>query len=181
MTLDCLLEAILFHRGEPITLKKLAQILKKEEAEIKEALKTLEEKLESRGLKLISHDEKVMLGTDPGASHVISELSREELERELGKAGLETLSVVLYKGPISKKEIDYIRGVNSSYILRNLLIRGLVEKADEVKSRGTFYKPTIELLSFMNLKKIEDLPEYGKVKEELKELELGSQTQEKDE
>lgn len=178
MTLDNHIEALLFFKGEPVAIKKIASLLKKEESEIEEAIKELEKKLEGRGLTLVYHDRKVMLGTNSKLSGFITELSKDELEKELGKAGLETLSVILYKGPISKKEIDYIRGVNSSYILRNLLIRGLVERDDEIKKRGNFYKPTIELLTFLNLNKIEDLPEYEKSREELESLKSEEQSEE---
>ena len=177
MTIDKKIEALLFFKGEPVAIKKIASLLKIEEAETEEALKELETKLEGRGLTLVYHDKKVMLGTAPELSDFISELSKDDLEKDLGKAGVETLSIILYKGPVSKKEIDYIRGVNSSYILRNLLIRGLVERANEVKQRGNFYKATIELLAFLNLKKIEDLPEYEKSREELASLQT-EQTEE---
>lgn len=172
MTLDNQIEAILFHKAEPVTLKKLALILEKDESEISEALKKLQEKLQDRGLSVVVSGDKVMLGTNPNLSDLISKITKEEVEGEIGKAGLETLSIILYKGPISKKEIDYIRGVNSSYILRNLLIKGLVEKIDMKNERNTFYGSTIDLLSFMGLRSVEDLPEYKKMKDEMENLKL---------
>jgi len=171
MTLDAKIEAILFHRGEPVSIKKLSEILGLSEDAVKEAMKDLRIKLEGRGLSLVEHAEKVMLGTNPVLSELIAEINKEELNRELGKAGLETLSIILYKGPINKKEIDYIRGVNSSYIIRNLLIRGLVEKT-EGRGRGNSYQPTMELLAFMNLKKIEDLPEFESTKKEMEDMNI---------
>ena len=70
-----------------------------------------------------------MLGTAPQMSATVETLTKEELMKDLGKAGLETISIILYKGPISRAEIDYIRGVQSNFILRNLLVRGLIEKS----------------------------------------------------
>jgi chromosome segregation and condensation protein ScpB len=76
------------------------------------------------------------LGTVPEASELIEKIIKDELTRELGKSSLETLTIILYKSPIAKPEIDYIRGVNSNYILRNLLVRGLVEKISNPKDQN---------------------------------------------
>src|SRR3990167_4011959 len=102
MSIDAKLEAVLFFKAEPLSIKKLAQILKSDETEVKTAIETLKGKLQGRGGTLIEKDDEVMLGTAPDASGIIDELSREELSRDLGKAGLETLSIVLYRGPITR-------------------------------------------------------------------------------
>ncbi len=168
MELDAQLEAILFWKAEAISVKKLATILEKDEAAIKEGLKTLEGKLAGRGLSLIYWEDEVVLATAKEMSATIEKLTKEELVRDLGKAGLETISIVLYQGPISRAEIDYIRGVNSNFILRNLLIRGLVEKVPNPKDQRSFlYKPTFELLSYLGTDKIEALPEYAKVRADI--------------
>jgi len=162
------LEALLFWKAEPVSFKKLASLLKVDEPTITTALNQLEETLKGRGLSLVRNDEEVMLGTAKELSSLIEELTKEELSRDLGKAGLETLSIVLYQGPISRADIDYIRGVNSQFILRNLLIRGLVERVDNPKDARSFlYKPTLELLSHLGVTKISELPEYEQVKSDI--------------
>lgn len=162
------IEAILFWKGEPISIKKLAQILEKTEDEIKAALDTLEQDILSRGIVLVRKDDEVTLGTSKENSELIEKLTKEELIRDLGKAGLETLSIIIYQGPISRAEIDYIRGVQSNFILRNLMIRGLVEKVTNPKDQRSFlYKPTFELLSFMGISKIEDMPSYAEARTEI--------------
>jgi segregation and condensation protein B len=167
LNLDSQIEAVLFWKGEPQSIKKLAANLGRKEDEIKTALEVLKEKIKDRGVELILKDDEVMLGTASKLSHIIERLTKEELVRDLGKAGLETISIIAYKGPISRAEIDYIRGVQSNFILRNLQIRGLVEKiVNEKDHRSFLYKPTFELLSFLGVSKIEDLPEYEKVKAE---------------
>lgn len=172
MELDSYIEAILFFKGEAVSIKKLSEILGKSAPEIKDGLKVLEEKLKNRGVRLLTIGDEVALGTAGKADELIEKLTKEELSRDIGKAGLETLSIVIYRGPISRKEIDYIRGVNSTFILRNLLIRGLVEKVQAEKDQRSFlYKPTLELLSHLGIEKIEDLPEYTRVKEEIKKFE----------
>ena len=167
ISLDNQIEAVLFWKGEPQSIKKLAASLGKKEEEIKASLEILKEKIKDRGVELIFKDDEVMLGTASKLSHIIERLTKEELVRDLGKAGLETISIIAYKGPISRAEIDYIRGVQSTFILRNLQIRGLVERiVNEKDHRSFLYRPTFDLLAFLGVSKIEDLPEYEKVKAE---------------
>jgi segregation and condensation protein B len=176
MKLDEKIEAILFYRGEPVLIKKLSTIFKKEEGEIKQSLSLLDKRL-TGGLRLILGETEVMLGTAPELSSLITDLIKEELDRDLGKASLETLSIILYKGPVSKKEIDYLRGVNSGFILRNLSMRGLVERFEKSGSRSAFYRPALELLSFLGIKRIEELPEYKEVKGKIETLKEAEKTQ----
>ncbi|HTK33469.1 MAG TPA: SMC-Scp complex subunit ScpB [Candidatus Paceibacterota bacterium] len=162
------LEAILFWKAEPVTFKKLAQLLEVTEEQIKAGLIELEKNLQGRGISLVQTDTEVMLGTAKELSPLIEKLTKEELTRDLGKAGLETLSIILYQGPISRADIDYIRGVNSQFIIRNLLIRGLVERVDNPKDARSFlYKTTLDLLAHLGISKIEELPEYEKVRADI--------------
>lgn len=173
LPLSAQLEALLFWKGEPVTHKRAAEILKASNPgltpkALDEAIAELAAALAARGggLTLVQTGDELMLGTAPAAAPLIEQLTREELTRDLGKAGLETLSIVLYKGPISRREIDNIRGVNSTFILRNLLIRGLVEKVNGAGDQRTFlYQPTMQLIAFMGLTKPEELPEYAAMRE----------------
>ncbi len=155
------IEAILFYQAEPMKVSRLATLLKRSEPEVLEAIKILEDKLASTGLRLLTNGAEVTLGTSPDASALIEAITKEELSKDLSKASLETLAIVLYKGPLTRAEIDYIRGVNSTFILRNLLIRGLVEKVDNPNDQRSFlYKPTFQLLEHMGVTKTEELPAY---------------------
>jgi len=168
LTLDAQIEAILFYSEEPISKMKLVEILEKDLEEIEEALKILRIHLEERGIILISNDDKFTLGTSPDVSGIIELIQKEEINKDLGKASLETLSIVLYKGPITRVKIDYIRGVNSNFILRNLYIRGLIEKIENPDdSRSYLYKASIDLLLFLGVSKIEDIPEYDEIKDKI--------------
>ncbi len=172
MTLDAKIESLLFWKGEPMTVEKLADILKKTPEEIGVALDELETKLAGRGVKLVRRENEVLLGSASEMGPTIEALAKEELMRDLGKAGLETLSIVLYRGPVTRRDIDYIRGVNSQFILRNLLVRGLVEKVQNPDDQRTFlYKPTFELLTHMGLGSIGELPEYKGIAAEIEEHE----------
>ncbi len=172
MPLDTQIESLLFWKGEPMKIKKLAEILSKSEEEIKVGLQDLEQKIAGRGVQLIRNDDEVMLGTSADMGPIIEGLIKEDLVRDLGKAGLETLSIVLYRGPIARRDIDYIRGVNSNFILRNLLVRGLVEKVQHPEDQRAFlYKPTFQLLSHLGISTIEELPEYIVVRKEITHVE----------
>lgn len=162
------IEAILFWKAEPVSIKKLAQLVSIEPSEIKTGLAVLEQSLKGRGITLVQTEEEVMLGTAKEFAPLIEQLTKDELTRDLGKAGLETLSIILYRGPISRANVDYIRGVNSQFIVRSLLIRGLVERVDNPgDSRSFLYKPTLNLLAHLGVSKIEDLPEYEQVRNEI--------------
>ncbi len=161
MPLDAQIESILFWKGEPVKLKKLAEILNVSIEEIEKGLSDLKIKLEGRGVSLVRLEDEVSLGTASEVSELIAKLTKEELIRDLGKAGLETLTIILYKGPVKRSEIDYIRGVNSQFILRNLLVRGLIERVVNPDDERTFlYKPTFDLLSHLGITDIKDLPEH---------------------
>ncbi len=176
MTLEAQIEAVLFWRAEPVAIKKLAQTLDRPEDEIKQTLNELELKLRDRGVRLIFKDDEAMLGTAPEAADLIKQLTTEEFSRDLGKASLETLTIVLYKGPLTRAEIDYIRGVNSSFILRHLSIRGLVERIPNPKDARSFlYRPTFDLFQHLGLSKIEELPEYGELISQLENLDVKSE------
>ncbi|HZS42884.1 MAG TPA: SMC-Scp complex subunit ScpB [Candidatus Paceibacterota bacterium] len=179
MNLENKIEAILFWKGEPLSIKRLADILKKDPAEIEAALTTLERRLETGGLVLMRKEDEVMLGTAPALSKMIEDLAKEELTKDLGRAGLETLSVILYKGPITRREIDFIRGVNSTFILRHLLIRGLVEKITNPKDERSFlYKPTFELLSYLGASRLESIPNYQEVLTQLNDFQKAEEKSE---
>ncbi len=168
MNTSAKIESLLFFKGEPITIKKIGQILKLDEGEIIEALNELRSRLVGTGLEIIEIDGEVNLGTNKEASPFLEELRKDELTKDLSKASLETMSIILYKNGITRSEIDYIRGVNSNFILRNLLIRGLIKKdVDPKDARRSIYIPTLETLQFMGITKIEDLPRYQEVRDEL--------------
>ena len=177
LELDAKIEAVLFWRAEPVSTKKLADIFKVSESEIRDSLKILETKLFGRGTILVFKDDDVMLGSNPSVSALIEQLTKEELNKDIGKAGLETLSIILYYGPIARRDIDYIRGVNSSFIIRNLLVRGLIERVTNKEDQRSFlYKPTFDLMSYLGLGKLEDLPEYSTVRTELESFKKTAET-----
>lgn len=182
MNLDAQIEAVLFWKAEPVSVKKLASILGKNEDEIRAAIAVLKTALQNRGLTLIELENEVTLGTSKDISALIEKLTKEELVKDLGKAGLETLSIILYQGPVTRAEIDYIRGVNSQFILRNLLVRGLVDKVENPKDRRAFlYKSSFDLLSHLGVSNIADLPDYESVRRNIEAFKASAEEADKKE
>ncbi len=155
------LEAYLFIKGEAQLKKDVESVLHVTSEELQELLGTLKEKYTNSGLALVETEIECALVTSESVSEFIEEIEKGERGGELSKASLETLAIILYKNGATRSEIDYIRGVNSSFILRNLYLRGLVTKSEQdKKSRGATYVPTTDLVRFLGITDIQELPGY---------------------
>jgi segregation and condensation protein B len=160
LALEARIEALLFFKGEAVSISYLAELLEEDQEAVLEALARLQAALADRGVVLLRNADEVLLGTAPALGPLIEKAIKEELSRDIGKAGLETLAIVLYKGPVTRADIDHIRGVNSTFILRNLLIRGLVEKFPNPHDQRSFlYRPTFDLLQHLGVASTDELPE----------------------
>lgn len=168
ITLDQKLEAILFYKGEEVSFNFLVKILAVKKNKIIDAADVLQKRLQGSAIGVLQNEEKLLLITKKDFSSIISQIKGEENLGELSGSALETLSIILYKGPVSKSEIDQIRGVNSSHILRNLLVRGLVERKNI--SGKTVYIETFDLMRFLGVEDKKDLPGYNKVVDKLNEI-----------
>ena len=149
-------------------ISALCKTLDVKKEEIVSALDELSKIYEGRGLALIQYDDAVSFITSPELSETVQKVAKEEYEGDLGRASLETLAIVAYKGPVSRKEIDYIRGVNSQYSLRLLLLRGLIErKSKALDERVSLYTITLDAMLYLGLKNMSELPEYDNIKRQL--------------
>lgn len=175
------LEAFLFIYGEPVEVKKLAKVFGVKESEIEAGLTQFNEALknEDRGLTLIWDKNRVQLATKPEFSKLLEDITKEEFTGDLTPAGLETLSIVAYAGPVSRADLEYIRGVNSSFILRSLLMRGLVEREPDPKRPNAFvYSASLDILKKLGLSQAADLPDFQKYSNLVKRLYQETKTQE---
>ena len=157
------IESILFSIGEPISIEKLARTIERDKDSVKNIIEELEKdyKNESRGLEIIKKGEEIQLVSSPENSNYVEKIIKDELQEDLTPASLEALAIIAYKGPVTRAEIEEIRGVNSSFILRNLLIRGLVERRGHPEdARAYIYEISFDFLRKLGLKSIEELPEY---------------------
>ncbi|MBI4079826.1 SMC-Scp complex subunit ScpB [Candidatus Kaiserbacteria bacterium] len=168
-------EAFLFAEGGELTRKKLTSLLQCKETELKAALQTLADRLANRGIGLIETDTTVSLAVSREMSPLVQEALKRELDRDIGDAGLEVLAIVLYMGPSTRARVDYIRGVNSSSTLRNLLARGLLERAENPEdAREYLYRPTVELLAHLGVENVNQLPDRATILGELATFEQKS-------
>ncbi len=161
------IEGLLFIAGEPMALTELMKILDTKEEEIREAINYLKDGYgaNQRGLTLVENENNYQLTTHPDVSETIAKYIKEILKEDLSPASLETLAIIAYKGPLNRADIDNIRGVNSSFILRSLLIRGLINRElDPHRGNAYSYRASFDLIHKLGLEKLEDLPDYEKYK-----------------
>lgn len=165
MPLKSIIETILFVHAESIGLEKLSEISKHSPEEVMAAIAELEQEYADRGLAIIRNQDTFQVASNPANAQYLEELVKSDFPEELSRSALETLAVVAYRGPLTRVEIDFLRGVNSSFTLRNLLMRGLVERTDNPKdSRSFIYRVTTDFLKHLGVTKIEDLPRFEEYK-----------------
>lgn len=173
------IESILFYKNEPVSLSDLSTWLEAQETEVLEGLQTLSRALEGRGIVLLENRGEYSLVTSPASSGLIEKVVKEELSKDLSNASLETLAVILYKSPVTRKEIEYIRGVNVSFSLRNLLLRGLIEKvSSKLDERIYLYTPSIDALKYLGITRVEDLPGYNEIVREINSRSVTNESEE---
>ncbi len=164
MELKNLLESLFFVASRPLTLKELASFSKKDVKEVEKVVSdlALEYSKENRGLRIIENNKKYQMASAPDNAKLIQEFLQTEISGELTPASLETLTIIAYRGPIRKSELEKIRGINCSLILRNLLIKGLIEEKDCTDEDDSEYSSSLEFIKFLGINSLKDLPDYDK-------------------
>jgi segregation and condensation protein B len=182
--LKSIIESILFVSGEPMKLLKLAKVADATEAEVEEVIAKLDDDYANgRGLRIIRIKDTIQLVSNPDNAEFVAELVKSEIQENLSQASLEVLSIVAYRGPITRAEIEAIRGVNCSFTLRALLIRGLIERTENIKdNRRYLYSISFDFLKKLGLESVEKLPDWetlNKKEDEIKNETLGKKPEEK--
>jgi len=164
--LNSKIESILFIAARPMNVKKLSEICEVSKDEVLRALDELAGfyNKDARGIRLLRNGNDVQLTTAPESAKLVQDFIKDETTGEMTKPSLEALTVIAYRGPISKAELEQIRGVNCSLILRNLMMRGLVEMNGEPGEPQTTYRVTMDFLRFLGVAGVEDLPDYEKLR-----------------
>ena len=171
LTVPAQIEALLLYKGGTVRVKEIAHTLDIPLNDVESGLSDLSNQLVGRGVSLVREGDRVALATAGGAHALIESMRRDELDGPVGKAGLETLAIIVYRGPVSRADIEYIRGVNATAILRSLLIRGLIERVDNPEDKRSFlYRATAELPAYLGVDTLSDLAEYATLKGELASL-----------
>lgn len=156
-----IVEGLLFVAPEPVTINHLAAAVEGEAKQVEAALAQLQESYRHRGIRLQQQGQKVQLVSAPELTDYIERFLGLSISGKLSTAALETLAIVAYRQPVTRPEIEAIRGVNSDGVLRTLLSKGLVEEVGRLDTVGhpTLFGVTFEFLRYFGLEKMEDLPE----------------------
>jgi segregation and condensation protein B len=163
--------AVLFYKNDEVSVPELSKLLDVDRADIRRALEHIEQSLEDVGLVLIVNNDKYSLATAPELSDLVERMTKEDLNKDLSPASLETLSIIAYKGLVTKKEIEYIRGVNSSFSIRALLMRGLIERESSMLDERIFlYKPSTDVLRHLGITSLSSLPEWKSIQAEIHKI-----------
>ncbi|QQS61452.1 MAG: SMC-Scp complex subunit ScpB [Candidatus Moraniibacteriota bacterium] len=163
------LESILFISGDPISKKKLMKLIDVTQEDLEEILENLEMRCSraESGLSLIEKDDTLVLVTKAKNAPLVEKLMKKDVETPLSSSLLEVLSIVAYRAPVSRQEIEYIRGANCTFALRNLLVRGLIQKVDHPQNnRVFFYGPTSLFLESVGLTSLKQLPDYEELQKD---------------
>ncbi len=168
VNLTALLESVLFVASGPVSISRLARALETTPAVVTNLLQSLETEYRSRGLRLQWSGNDVQLTTAPESSDVIERFLGLELTTRLSQAALEVLAIVAYMQPITRPQIDQIRGVNSDGSLRTLLSKGLIEEIGRMETPGRpiLYGSTPEFLQYFGLTTVAELPELAETGDE---------------
>lgn len=171
MSPDILIEGLLFYRAAPLTKQAIKKTLDLDDAQLAAAIGTLKNRLQGGALCIIETTTEIQLATTAELAPFIDNLRKSDIKNDIGKAGAETLAIILYRAPISRAEIDRIRGVNSSFILRNLMVRGLIERTPAETGGGYVFTITPALLAQLGVTTTHELTDFAHVMNALEQFE----------
>ncbi|MFA5069972.1 MAG: SMC-Scp complex subunit ScpB [Patescibacteria group bacterium] len=165
MSLKTKIESLLFVSLRPLSSTKIAELLAAEKGEVETALEDLKTEMNGseRGITLMQLGTKYQLSTSPDNSKIVRQYLKDEQTGELTRPALETLTIIAYRGPITKADLDVIRGVNCALILRNLMIKGLIEAIEDKAKMTHYYQVTFDFLKFLGLAEAKELPDFEKL------------------
>jgi len=164
-SLKAKIESILFISNRPLIVKKLTDMTNSDSEKVKVAIKELmdEYNQNDKGIQIAKIGSKVQMITHQDNSKLVKDFIKDEITGDLTRPQLEALTIIAYRGPITKAELEQIRGVNCSLILRNLMIRGLIDEKHDKQKMTITYNITFDFLKFLGLNQQSDLPDYEKL------------------
>lgn len=160
LSIHAQIEALLFVAPGAVTPQAIATVLNRSLREVEAALEELENSYRQRGLRLQWHQGRVQLTSAPELGLLIEQFLGLEATSHLSRAALEALAIIAYQQPVTRPEIDSIRGVNSDGVLKSLLSKGLVQEAGRAEriGRPILYVTTADFLSYFGLNSLTELP-----------------------
>ncbi len=162
MALASKIESLLFLSTKPLTVKKLAQLTGGTADDVASAIRLLmaDYNTDERGMRIIENGNEYQMTTAPEHAGLVASFVEEDLHGELTRPQLETLTVIAYRGPITKSALEQVRGVHCGLILRNLLMRGLVQTEEDAAKLQAVYTVTMDFLRTLGITSVKELPEY---------------------
>ncbi len=160
MDTKAIIESILFIADEPVEIDRLAEVIGLDRETINAAVEELAKEYSERGLRLQRSGGKVQMVSAPEAAPYVEKFLELKPSRKLSQAALETLAIIAYLQPVTRAQIEAIRGVNSDGVIRSLLSKGLIEEVGHLDSPGkpALYGTTFQFLQYFGLERLEDLP-----------------------
>lgn len=175
--LPSIIEGIMFVAGNGVEIDEIAEKLQIDKQEVLDAIEELKQKYnETSGIQIITYKNKIQFCTNPDIADPISIVLNPIKERALTKTALETVAIIAYQQPITRLEIENIRGVGSDYAIQLLLSHNLIEVVGrkDVVGKPLLFGTTDEFLKRFELKSLEDLPKYEDLLEQIKVLNQGT-------
>jgi len=165
MDIKSIIESILLVSEKPVKVKELAAVLELKSEEVVKSVKDLIEDYKEKGIRITRKDNELFYTTAPENAKYISKYLNEELRSDLSQVALEVLAIVVYKQPITRVEVEEIRGINSDYLVRNLHIRGLIKEVGRKEAIGKpiLYGTTLEFLNHFGLQDESQIPELQNI------------------
>ncbi len=165
MSIKIKIESLLFIATRPLSVNKITEAVNGKKDEVKIFLKELLEEYNQskKGINIIKNGSNYQMVSNSENSDMIANFLKEEVTGELTPASLETLTVIAYRGPITKSELEMIRGVNCSVIIRNLSMRGFVDEIDDKKDLVQKYKISIDFMKHLGINEKKELPNFEKL------------------
>lgn len=169
MNIKSKIESILFVAAKPMSVRQIAALIdEKDIKSVESALIELSQEYKNleKGIMIVHNESRYQMVSAAENSDLVKKLVKDEITGELSRPSLETLTIIAYRGPIAKIELDRIRGVNCALILKNLILRGLIEAKVEAETGEAIYCVTLDFLRFLGVASVEDLPDYERLRKD---------------
>lgn len=177
--LENIIESVLFVSGDPVDINEMAALLDVKPKEIKDAVSKLKEKyMEPSGITLLEFNNKLQFSSSSAYGNEVALVLNPIRQRNLSKATLETVAIIAYKQPITRLEIEEIRGVSSDYAISILMEHNLIAIVGRKDAVGkpTLFGTTDEFLKRFNIKSLDELPDYDELLERVKVVRENSES-----
>ena len=161
-----IIESILFVSGTQVLISDIAEKLEVSESEVKNAVKELSKKYgEDSGIQLLVFNKKLQFCSNPNYSNEVSSVLNPIKERELSKSMLEAAAIIAYKQPVTRIDLEEIRGVNSEYVIQKLLELGIIEPVGrkDAVGRPVLFGTTDNFLKRFQISSLDELPDYDEL------------------